>query len=69
MKKKIYVAIIDDGLRTRGFKDLKLLCQLFSLDYFNIYRHLQDKGYWSGLNYTIFSVELEMKSAHKGRER
>ena len=69
MKRTVYVAIIDDGLRTRGFRDLKFMCEIFGLDYFNVRVHIKDKGFWTGLKYTIFAVEIESREKHKGRER
>ena len=67
--KKVYTVIIDDGLRSRAFANLSLLCELFSLDYANVNYHLKNKGYWAGLRYAIFLSEMETSKAHKGRER
>lgn len=69
MKRSIYVALIDDGLRTRGFRDLKFMCEVFGLDYYNVRAHIKDKGYWAGLKYSIFAVEMESRQTNKGRER
>lgn len=66
-KKKIYFALIDDGLSWRCFRSLPLVCELFGLDY-NILRiQLNEKGYWIGMRMTIFATEVESRQHHKGR--
>jgi hypothetical protein len=66
-KSRLYVAIIDDGLSVRSFKDLVFMCELFNLDAINVRKHLNDKGYWCGLRMTVFKSELETRFNHNGR--
>ena len=67
MKRHVYFALIDDGLNWRAFRDMRLMCDLFNLDYEVIRRMLAEKGYWVGLGMTIFKGELESRKRHRGR--
>ena len=66
-KRKIYIAIIDDGLMVRSFRSLLFMCKLFNLDYMVIRDCLYDKGHWCGLKMTIFISEIETERSHNGR--
>jgi hypothetical protein len=62
----IYVVIIGDGEAIRVFMDLKLLCSLMHIDYIVVKRYIEDKGCWTGLNFSVWRGIMESGTAHRG---
>jgi len=62
----VYIAIIGDGEAVRVFNDLKLLCTLMHLDHPVVKRYIEDKGHWTGLNFSVWRGILETPTGHRG---
>lgn len=63
---KIFTVVIRGGEQVRSFKNLRLLCTLFHLDHTTVSKFIRNKGYWIGLEFTIFSSIIETPSSHRG---
>ena len=62
----VYVVIIGEGEGIRVFSDLKLLCSLMHLDHPVVRRYIEDKGHWTGLNFSVWRGVLESSVGHRG---
>jgi len=66
-KKKIYAAIFDDGRRVRFFKSLVFMCEQLHLDYDIVWAYLNERGWWVGLDFTVFAGDIETPQNNYGK--
>jgi hypothetical protein len=61
-----YFAVIRNGEDWRGFDDFSLMCELMGLDETITRQHFDQKGYFSGHEFTVFRFQPESKTSHRG---
>ena len=61
-----YFVVIRDGEDWRMFKDLKLMCELMGLDSDIANRFFNKQGYYTGFDFTVFRVQGESSTSHRG---
>jgi hypothetical protein len=61
-----YMAIVRNGLDWRLFKDMNILCELMGLDPDIAQKHFDKKGYVVGYEFTVFRVQEETATRHRG---
>jgi len=68
MKKprKKYIAIIKNGLDWRLFDSPDMCSKLMGLDKTALVNHCDHKGYFSGVDFTIFQVTEETEYHNRG---
>jgi hypothetical protein len=61
-----YIVIIRNGVDWRLFKDLDLMCELMGLDPDIAKKHFEKKGFMVGYEFTVFRVQEETDTKHRG---
>ena len=61
-----YFVVIRNGEDWRGFDSLDLVCDLMGLDPKLTERFLDEKGYYSGYEFTVFRYVPETRNKHRG---
>jgi len=61
-----YIVIIRNGEDWRLFSDFKLLCDLMGLDDVILTRHFENRGYYTGYEFTVFRVQEESATRNRG---
>lgn len=63
---ELYTVLIGEGEGIRHFNNLKLLCSLMHLDHPVIKRILDERGFWTGLGFSVWRGVMETNSHHRG---
>ncbi len=61
------MAIFDRGTQRRVFKSLLLMCELLHLDKKVVGAYLRERGYWCGMDFTVFSAMVETRGRNLGK--
>ena len=61
-----YFVVIRNGEDWRMFDDLDLMCELMGLDKGVVVRFFDERGYYTGFEFTVFRVQSESGTSHRG---
>lgn len=64
---RVYVVIFQGGKKARFFRDLTLLCDLLHLDYDILGAYMRERGWWTGIEFTVISGTFETPAKNYGK--